>query len=299
MSAESKYGSARTALGTVNRTVSRLTSDLIDADARVHAGNEDAIHKMRKTVRRLRDVLATFRGVLDRNVTDDIRERLSALGHALAPARDNQVQRGRSRRLLDDDARSRLPRSVHTRLIDEPREEYDRLITELLGYLEGQEYFRLLDDLDSLVARPPVIGGANRPAKKELRKALRHQTKRAARRLAAANHEDPVSLHDARKAARRVRYVAEALTGQPHPVLGKHTRALADAAEHLQDVAGEYRDTVLFISTLESVAQDAATAGEDAAPYRRFAEAQTRHAETALHRLDTASARLDAEIKRR
>ena len=54
---------------------------------------EDAVHKMRVAVRRLRSALATYRRLLDRDETDALRDELKWLGGVLGPVRDAEVIR--------------------------------------------------------------------------------------------------------------------------------------------------------------------------------------------------------------
>ena len=65
-------------------------------------------------------------------------------------------------------------------------------------------------------------------------------------------------LHEARKSAKRARYVCEALV----PVFGKKARRLAKAAERVQGVLGDYQDCVLTQRVLAEAGEQALLAGE-------------------------------------
>ena len=58
------------------------------------------------------------------------------------------------------------------------------------------------------------------------------------------------ALHDVRKAAKRLRYAAEAAT----PVLGGGAEELAARAEAVQEVLGEHQDTVVSRAALDDLA---------------------------------------------
>jgi CHAD domain-containing protein len=68
---------------------------------------------------------------------------------------------------------------------------------------------------------------------------------KAARR---ADSEDDATalLHEVRKAAKRLRYAAEAVSQGDAAVFGKRVRKLAAAAEAVHDLLGEHRDSVLM-----------------------------------------------------
>ena len=88
----------------------------------------------------------------------------------------------------------------------------------MLEALDSDRYFALLDRLDELAAGPPWREKAARPAHSVLRTRVRHDYKRLVGRVEFADAvNDPVErenrLHKARKAAKRVRYATETLTG--------------------------------------------------------------------------------------
>jgi CHAD domain-containing protein len=174
------------------------------------------------------------------------------------------------------------------RLVEDTRAEYQTLLAGLIDYLGAEEYFALLDDIDGLIARPPVTATSLNDARTSLRAVLRHESRRARRRLKRADRADLDALHGARKAARRLRYVAEALSQGDSPVLGKKTRALAESAEAVQDVLGEHRDATLFAERLEHTAQKATEAGEDAGDYAALVTEERAHAQIAANALEPA-----------
>ena len=286
-----------TALDVVLGVIRQLTDTLVATDARVRSDEPDAVHTLRVTVRRLRGVLAAFRGVLDRSVTDGIRDRLRALGDVLGTARDAEVRRARGEALLEGESDVQPDADIRRRLVDDALGEYHARLTEVVAYLDSADYFALLDELDQLVARPPVAESALRPARAVVRDALRRQSRRARKRLRGVEDTDLEALHAARKASRRLRYVAEALSRGGNPILGKKTAALGDAAENVQDVIGDHRDAMLFLDRLDITASEATEAGENAAAYGALASAERGNAQLSIDRLSDARDRLTKKVK--
>jgi CHAD domain-containing protein len=309
-SASSSDDGELTALDVVLPVIRQLTDAIIATDARVRADETDSVHTMRVTVRRLRSVLAVFRGVLDRTVTDPIRDQLRSLGDVLGTARDAEVRRARGEALLagktdgqQNGTGEQAPvfqadGDVQRRLVDDPHGEYRVRLGEVVSYLDSAEYFALLDNLDLLVSRPPVTESSLRPARAVVKEALRRQTRRAHKRLKAVEVTDLDALHAARKASRRVRYVAEALSDGDNAVLGKKTVALAGAAESVQDLLGDHRDAMLFLDRLEETAREATEAGENAAAYGALAAAERSNAQSSIDRLGDARSRLKKTAQR-
>ncbi|WP_344400196.1 CHAD domain-containing protein, partial [Promicromonospora sukumoe] len=56
------------------------------------ADEPDAVHRLRTSVRRLRNVLAAFKRYLDRDAAAELRSRLKELGDVLGKARDLEVR---------------------------------------------------------------------------------------------------------------------------------------------------------------------------------------------------------------
>ena len=123
----------------------------------------------------------------------------------------------------------------------------------------------LLDDLDALLADPPLTPLAERESGKKVADPVR----RAARRLqhvldAVPGAEDrDTAIHQARKATKRARYAAEAAV----PALGSTTRRQAAQARELQQLLGDHHDSVVARAVLLELAQQARTAGEDTFTY--------------------------------
>jgi CHAD domain-containing protein len=255
-----------------------LVNSLQQADPAARADEPDAVHRMRTIVRRLRSVLAAYRSLFDREVTDELRDRLKTLGAALGNARDLEVQGLRAEALFEE--LGTPEKDARARLVDDTRDRYAKAHAHLLGVLSSPEYFRLLDDLDTFVAQPPLTGGG-RSAKKFVKKVLKRELRRVQKRadaVAAAGGDLESRLHAVRKAGRRLRYAAEAAEGAN---VGRSS-AVAAAGERVQDTLGEHRDCVLFGGHLSLTAGRAEAAGEKTAIYTALSELSTRSGTAAL-----------------
>lgn len=256
------------ALEIVVTVLRRQLAELVELDAAVREDRAEAVHDMRTIVRRLRTTLAATRPVLDRGVTDGLRERLGELGVALEPARDAEVRADLARELLEESGTD--DPAIRVRLVDEAHAEYDRDRAAVVAVLDAAPYAELIRDLSELTRRPPVGGDAYRSQRPVLHRALVRQAKRAHRWLGGLREDDLESLHDARKAVRRVRYLAEAIARYAPGGSGGGVAGLASAAHDLQDVLGDHRDAVLHARWIADEASAAERAGENPEAYRRL-----------------------------
>ncbi|WP_281690576.1 CYTH and CHAD domain-containing protein [Pseudonocardia thermophila] len=231
----------------------RRTRELVLLDPLVRLERPDSVHRMRVCCRRIRSVLRVFGRVLDRERTRGLDADLQWLGEVLGVARDLEVLH----------ARIAAAEPELTAVLDAhfaPRRT--AAAEEVLAALDGARYVELLAALDDLAANPPFTKRAWRPAEEVLRKEL----ERAARRIAATLHgarttaeatDRDLALHHARKAAKRLRYAAEAAA----PVAGRRADRFARAAHALQDLLGERQDAVTARPILREIA--ASVSGSD------------------------------------
>ncbi|MET3804637.1 CHAD domain-containing protein [Nakamurella sp. UYEF19] len=222
-------------------------------DSSVRHAQPDSVHQMRVATRRLRSALSTFRPLFDRDVTDPIREELKWLAAALGRARDSEVQRNHLLTAVvaepDDLVLGPVGRRIRVELQSAFRTTHD----ELSAALDSDRYFELLGKLDLLAAGPPFTAAASHKARTLLRQRVRHACHILYALVSLGEPEvgenRDVWLHEIRKAAKRVRYAAEAA----RPALGKPAGALAAAAEELQEVLGEHQDSVVLRVTLRAI----------------------------------------------
>jgi CHAD domain-containing protein len=240
---------------------------LQDADLMVRTGQEDGVHQVRVACRRLRSTLAAFRPVLDRAQTEPLREELAAVGTALSPTRDAEVALAHLRQLVAAEPVELVLGPVAARL--QQAELADRQTGDATARkaLSSEAYLRLRDDLDALVAQPPLTEAAARPADEVLREIVAHTGKRLRRAVEAAQDSDhEEALHDVRKAAKRLRYTAE----QAVPVLGEPVRELVGALKGVQEVLGDRQDTFVTRPLCTQLGLKAFAAGENAWTWGRL-----------------------------
>ncbi|MBI5161720.1 MAG: CYTH and CHAD domain-containing protein [Micrococcales bacterium] len=286
-------GPTRTALGALLPPLTALVDSCVRRDPGARADEPDAVHRYRVEVRRIRSLLAATRDVLDPAVTEPLRRRLHRLQTELEPARDSEVRRVRAAALRDrgiPDPHDLFGRYVLARA----EADHAVAVAALRTYLDSRGYFRLLDELDLLIARPPLGPRALRRSTTVLRRDLARQARRAARRLDAAAQDDLDALHEGRKAVRRVRYLAEALTSGADAILGDPVSRLGTAAKALQDDLGDARDAELHAERLEELAAEAEADGLDPTALRDAARAERKTAVDLLARVPEARRAFEA-----
>ncbi|WP_030189654.1 CYTH and CHAD domain-containing protein [Streptomyces violaceorubidus] len=238
---------------------------LVALDPAVRRELPDAVHRMRVACRRLRACLRSYRSVLERRVTDPVRAELRWLAGELGAARDQEVLRERVGAALDGlpDDLVLGPVAARLRAWEVSGEVDVRSRTrEALG---SERYLRLLDALDELVARPPLRAKASgKPARTMARAVLKEYGRLAGRMQEAlalpAGRSREAGLHEARKAAKKLRYAAEVA----RPALGKPVARLGRRAKAVQRLLGEHQDAVVAQDTLRALAVAAHGAGESA-----------------------------------
>ncbi len=270
----------------VVRALRHQVNALIEADPLVRADEPDAVHGMRRTVRRLRSLLAAYEQLFDEDAVGWLRDGLKRLGAALGEVRDAEVRKARAGKLLDS-MHAHDPQ-VRKRLIGTDESEYEQALDRLRRVLSGEQYYRLLDALEEFVQAPPLSELAARPADKEIPKEISRQVKRMLKRADAvtpadkhgAGHHDAdaasdvattaqreAAMHEVRKAARRLRYAITALKVPGMYKPGKKLRAIASAVKPIEKALGGHRDKVLFAEQVQLSAQRARAEGEDTYVY--------------------------------
>lgn len=237
-------------------------------DPLVRAGEPDSVHAMRVALRRLRSALATWRPLLDRDLTEPLRAELRWLADQLGGARDAEVTHARLRDAAVRQRREALRGPVLERLDADLRERTAAAHEAAVTALRSDRHRALLDALTRLAADPPLTERADAPAGEVLPGRVRREWKRLKRRVSAAEDvDDPAEraalLHEVRKAAKRLRYAAEPLVG----LYGRDARRLVRAAKRVQSALGEHHDAVVARAHLGEAAERAAADGEDTFTY--------------------------------
>jgi CHAD domain-containing protein len=228
---------------------------LRDLDPLVRQDVEDSVHRMRVAVRRLRGALASYRPLLDRELTEPLRGELQWLAGSLGAARDAEVLHDELRsRLADEPAQLVRPEAARD-LERQMRGRRQEARAAVLEALDSPRHRALVDGLEKASEAVPRGGRAGKRASTVLPARARREWKRAVKRLEAADGTEEVdardvALHEARKAVKRARYAAEPLVA----LVGKDARRFVAAAEDLQAVLGDHHDSVVARAELRRLA---------------------------------------------
>jgi len=272
----------------VIRSIIRTTAArLVVSEADAIADAPDGVHQHRTDVRRLRSVLAGFRKHLDEAAARDLRVRFAEWGGQLGVVRDIEVRAHVALAAMDDLGIDDDD-DIRTRLVDAEFEEYARAHVRLCELHDGPRSRARMTALAAFAADPPIalaIGAKPKTLLKVARQDVR-RLKRAARR----SDGSIASLHEVRKAGRRLRYVAEALHDADPDVFGVDVEELAAAGEGVHDALGDHRDELIFVQRLELTRAQAGRAGERVQHYDALI---SRSMERAADRLDGLGDALD------
>ena len=274
-------GSPLTARSTAGEVVLGYLRHQVQAISRydplVRRDEPDAVHQMRVATRRARSALQAFGQIIEREATRPLCDELKWLAAELGQARDGEVLLARLTAGLFALPPVLVVGPVEDRLTGHFTAELARAGQAASRVLDGRRYLRLLDDLDALLADPPLTPLAEGKAGKVLAKPVRRAARRLRRALAAvpaaedaAAEDRDAAIHEARKAAKRARYAAEAAL----PALGGKARRQAADAKTLQELLGDHHDSVVARAVLRDLAGQARAAGEDTFTYGVMHERQ-------------------------
>ncbi|MEV7563681.1 CYTH and CHAD domain-containing protein [Streptomyces tanashiensis] len=238
---------------------------IVALDPAVRRDLPDAVHQLRVACRRLRSAFRTYRRVLDRDVTDPLGEELKWLAGELGVARDQEVLDARLRARVANLPPELTLGPVTTRLRHRDAALARNARHQALAALDSDRYLALLDALEALLADPPLRKAARRDARAVLARAVRKDHHRLGGRIEHAltldaGHERDLALHEARKAAKRARYAADAAG----PALGKPAERLAKRLKAVQSLLGEHQDSVVARAALREFGIMAQGVGESA-----------------------------------
>jgi CHAD domain-containing protein len=256
-------------------------------DPQVRQDTPDSVHKMRVATRTLRSLLAAYRPLFDRTVTEPIRDELKWLGALLGEARDAEVMEQRLLKLVDAEAPELVLGPVGARIRSTQRARYRDARTLALDELDGERYLALLESLEKLVAQPPLTPKAAKPAADVLPGRVRRAWRRLSRAVEVTHdpglsEEDQArALHEARKAAKRARYAAEAVSGPS-------AESFAKSMKRIQSRLGDHQDSVVSRDLLRTLAVAATGAGENGFTYGLMYGAERQRAAVARDRFERA-----------
>lgn len=248
----------------VRQRLAEQREALTVAEEALRAGEPEGLHDVRVAIRRIRSALATFRPVLERTATDPLRDELRWVSVLLGQARDVEVVIEHTEQLLADAEPVGLDDAV-SGLRARLRLDLTAAGDHVDETLASTRYAAVLVLLDAVASDPPLTDKGDKSGKKLARKRVEHDLDRVVERIALVRaasdvDEQAARLHDVRKAAKRLRYAAEAAA----PVAGDRIREIEEVAEATQDVIGLHHDATVTRSTLRHLALDV-DSGEAAA----------------------------------
>jgi CHAD domain-containing protein len=269
----------RTAGGLLRAYVDANVNALLVQDPQVRDHAPGAVHQMRAATRRLRSALATHRRVLEPEPAAALRAELKWLAGVLGEVRDTEVMRERLRDLLAAEPADLVMGPVVRRVEEELSAGYRAGYNALLEEMDHHRYFRLLDDLEAFRDNPPLTDRASKKPKTvgaaigKDGKRLRRAVKAAASARGTADSD--AALHEARKAAKRLRYAAEAAA----VIDDNHARRLEKAAHGIQKVLGRHQDSVVARDVLRRLAAETFLQGVNAFTFGRLHALEQWHAD--------------------
>jgi CHAD domain-containing protein len=257
---------ARATAGDVVLAYLRAQAAALQAqDPMVRRDEPDSVHQMRVATRRLRSTLKTFREIAGQPGPDSLRTELKWLAGVLGEARDNEVLAAHLHGAIADLPGELVLGPVQARVSAyfAPRAASAR--GAVLAVLDSARYLALLDALDEFLGRPLGTPEAGQRATGVLPGAVRHAYRRLRKRArraqqAAAGPAREHALHETRKAAKDLRYAAEAV----EPSAGRDAGRLGKQAKHVQSVLGDQHDAVVARDTVRDIGIRAHLAGENA-----------------------------------
>ena len=237
----------------VHAYLAHHTRRLLLADLALRRDLPDAVHQMRVSARRLRSGLKVFAPLIDTDWAATLREELGWMAAGLGLARDTEVMQER----LD----------THAAILDDGDADVARAVIDLAlatqvlkaeasatAVVDSPRYAQLLDDLVAGVRRPPFTARADQPADEVLPLLVAKTFRRLVRRIAALAIDGPSpAWHEARIAAKRARYAADAVA----PVLGRDMARLAERLADVTEILGTHQDAHVAQQALRSMADEA------------------------------------------
>lgn len=264
---------------------------LIAFDPKVRSNEWDSIHQMRVATRELRSHLETFHGIIQDPAVETISRELKALAALLGTARDVEVVEQRWKSLLAVEDSGTLDDATIEHLTHDMGRAYRRAHCHIIAALNSERYLNLLEQLDLLLSNPslsfptaplskdqhPVGKKARKAALKEMDSVMAGHLAQTYNKLVQRHKKatenwdnDELSLqqrenyfHDMRKAAKKLRYAAEAAGSAAH----LNTKAVYKACKVMQEVLGDFQDSVTSRDKLVELAKAAHRRGEDTFGY--------------------------------
>lgn len=269
-------------------------------EPRVRADEYDSVHQLRVSTREMRSLLETFEGILEGEQLASLEDELKYAAGVLGVARDAEVVEERFSELLDSDESGLVDEAARAHIAGDMRRDYNEAHAEIVEMLDSARFLELLDSIDALLAEPPVAKQEEGEAKKkrtESKEVLYDHIARGYKKLKKRHdkvdeyyhdtdlplHEREDYVHDVRKAAKKLRYSANAATDA-----GLKAGRLAKACKALQSKLGDFQDAVTSRDRIQRLADEASERGEDTFAYGMLYQRELDRGEQALAGYDDA-----------
>ncbi len=244
----------------VRSSLADATRRLLDHDPVLRLAGHDveAVHQARVATRRLRSDLRTLRPLLDRAVTDPLRDELRWIGGLLGAVRDADVLAelvGERSHRLQEDGHPDAAAAADAALAGLDRQR-DEARAALLAGLASPRYLALVHRLVVAATVAPLghgVEGSARAAEVTARLFRRpwKRLRQAVRQLDQGQGADG-DWHLVRRRAKAARYAAELVT----PVVGRRAEKLARRLAAVQSGLGDHHDLVTLRQWLDAASAD-------------------------------------------
>lgn len=213
----------------------------------VEKGEDDAIHQVRVSCRRLRSDLKLFRKLLAGKSTSALRAELAALAQACGEARDLEVIAA----LVKESSTSEDNPEHLASILDTLTAGLEQASARSAEVVLGERTATLLRRLETAPELSPKAQAACGEVLPELLNGAQRQFAREADKLQPWTVDD--DWHEVRLLAKRVRYAANTCA----TVLGDEAKATAVQAARYQELLGQHQDHCAAADALTALAADA------------------------------------------
>jgi len=230
----------------------------------VRRDRPDAVHRSRVATRRLRSALRTFGGVFEPGAVQHVRDELRWHAEFLGGARDTEVLQERLTTALAELAEP-AGDAVIGRVTSSLAEAHAAAHGLLVESMSTDRYERLQLELEQLLTAPALVWVAAEEASAVLPPMLGVAVGRVRKlaRRAAARPGDLTRWHEVRKAAKAVRYGAEALVG----ALGETAETWRARWEQVTESFGAVQDCVVASQVIDDLASQTVVEGLPRKPF--------------------------------
>jgi CHAD domain-containing protein len=233
------------------RVLARHTDRLVGLDLPVRRGEEDGVHQMRVTCRRLRAALRTFRPLLAPDWAAALSTELAWLAGSLGAARDLEVLRLRVAHVAGSDPDRPVDPAALARIDELLRAREGAGQDTAARAMGSHRYAALLERVVQAGHSPAVSAAATAPAEEAMLPLVAAVWRKLAKRARALGpHLPDEAWHQVRILGKRARYACE----DAELAFGRPPRRLARRLTWVQDHLGEHQDAIIAVDTLLELA---------------------------------------------